>query len=130
MSKLLIHKTARKVRKEIESISRYSDLACMCAIASAKLFKVLNENKIEAKLAVCHYPDGGHCFLVFNDHIIDITATQFSKHNKPIEIVPIKMVNNIEYWDLKDAKIFTDLNSFVKFLKRNSWDDEQIPYNL
>lgn len=67
------------------------DLAGMCAIASGYLHHLFNQLGIESYLCVNHE----HCFVIANDHIVDITATQYGL--KPITIVEVNKANQ-EFW--------------------------------
>jgi hypothetical protein len=70
---------------------RKDDLSCMCGIASATLSKILKRFKnCNVQLINGRFIDKrwhtptwfDHCWVQYNDHIIDITATQFGIHNK------------------------------------------------
>lgn len=53
------------------------NLQGMCAIASSELHTKLNALGIQSTLAMARNSDFSHVFLLIEDHILDITATQF-----------------------------------------------------
>lgn len=84
MNKDLILRTAMKVRRWAEAVAEGSymegDLNGMCAKASAELWRQLNILGITAQICVwiCHEDkESTHVFLTVEDHVLDVTATQF-----------------------------------------------------
>lgn len=79
----------------------HDDLRGMCAVASAELFRRLEENQIGAVFA-CN-PD--HCFVVCKDYyLLDITASQFGQD----DVVVIEDYESIDavnypYWQVSDS---------------------------
>jgi hypothetical protein len=62
--------------KQISPLPPYK-LSGVCGIASYSLYRVYREHKYNAKLACGSFKDWPHAFLICDDFIIDITATQF-----------------------------------------------------
>ncbi len=79
----------------------HDDLRGMCAVASAELFRRLEENQIGAVFA-CN-PD--HCFIVCKDYyLLDVTASQFGED----DVVLIQDYESIDpvnypYWQVSDC---------------------------
>lgn len=73
------------------------DLCCMCAVASMALKKALEREGIHSDLVVGEYDGFCHCWLEWQNYIVDITATQFNLKRK-IHIVSTntKLYNKIE----------------------------------
>jgi hypothetical protein len=99
------------------------DLSCMCAIASATLYNVLNKNGYrQIKLYQGKFNGDTHCWVEdARNNIIDITATQFRIYNyviRPVEIINKNHNLRIHY----DNKILIpSLNSEII----QDWPDEQ-----
>jgi hypothetical protein len=98
---LFAYATRRKfeaVNKEIGFFP--ADLRGACAIASATLFKVLKDAKYSPEFYCGEsFASGGHCWIVVDNFIVDITATQFGKKNKRVSIVPINNDRKHYSWD-------------------------------
>lgn len=79
---------AAKVRAKMERVAKKErsspDLEGLCARASLILKMELEAKGIRADLALMQdYAFGSHVFLIVEDHILDITATQFSRNKWP-----------------------------------------------
>ena len=75
-----IKRIANNVRKWAENnrgkFKVKENLTGMCGIASYELFKRLSRAKLKPTLCHSYF---GHAFIECNKHIIDVTATQFTK---------------------------------------------------
>jgi len=115
---------AKEVRSWAESLANKkpfayeSDLCGLCAIASAKLHKELKKQKIASEIHIGY----GHVFLVVENHIVDVTATQFGLKEK----VVIKPNVGIEESHWKGLYIFKSARSLRMAQKRDGWPREQI----
>lgn len=100
------------------------DLCGLCAIAAAKLCYELRSNGYDAVIA---FSSVGymtyHAFVILDDHIIDITATQFQQQS--VVIKPISEAENNYYWRV--YKVFTTTGEFIKYLTKIAWCPEQMP---
>lgn len=93
----------------------------MCAIASAKLFSLLEDAGYDdVQIAV----NGAHAFVIYGKQIIDVTASQFG-YDK-IVIMPLSKVGSSEYFWRAD-KTFKSVHAFVEFQKKIEWSQDQIP---
>jgi hypothetical protein len=90
-----------------------------CAIASAQLFRELKRAGIDSTIHL-HEGDGPcHCFVVVDDHVVDVTATQFDEFvDKEIVILPKSKAEKYDFYttcetfnypnDLRDYQLDTD----------------------
>lgn len=72
----------------------FDDLNGMCAIASMRLFDNLSRNGVPCEIGLNNRDGDGHCFVIVDDHAVDVTATQFGC--PPIFIEPIKAAKKIK----------------------------------
>jgi hypothetical protein len=97
------------------------DLCGMCAIASAELFKHLVHLGYKPEI---HVWEGGwtaHCFVIVEDHVCDVTATQFGLHD-----VILEHVKEAEQWrHYASQHQFDSVESFVAWQKKVKWARHQ-----
>lgn len=93
------------------------DLAGMCAIASGYLHRLFNNAGIESFLCVNHQ----HCFVIANNHIIDITATQYGL--KPVTIVDIEIADQ-EFWFIEQK--FKTQEGLLEYQFDAGWPFDQM----
>lgn len=111
MNNMLV-KIARAARKEMEDfaenhndIGSPHDLGCYCAISSYFLRYLARNFGYHLKMVegAAFEPNDirytNHCWLVYNDKVIDITATQFGCQKK----VNIVNVGNINYYEIRKS---------------------------
>jgi hypothetical protein len=98
-----------------------------CAFGAVFLFDALREKGLTPKLAVAEDDDdSGHCFVLCEGHVVDVTATQFGK--EAVEIVPVARVSESE-WFWVPQRLFSATTEFVDFLDEAEWPEYQIPYD-
>ena len=99
------------------------DLCGMCGIAAARLFTNLQDAGYQPQLAMRNSSYDGHCFVIVDGFIVDVTATQFGL--KPVEIVPLlpKPKRPI-FW--RETSLFDSVQQLVVRQKRSGWPDDQI----
>lgn len=94
-------------------------LECFCAICSYALWKYLRKKKIASKFVLGDYRGYDHCFLIIEDYVVDITATQFGLSE--LEIVEFEGSDYDYYKSNQDAVNHVNLD----------WPKDQSPkYNL
>ena len=94
-----------------------------CAISAAQLFRELQRAKIAAEL---HYVSG-HCFVVVDDHVVDVTATQFSEFSR--ERVLIRHTKELaDLWFYQTDKIFLYPTELRDHQLKEKWPRKQIAY--
>jgi hypothetical protein len=97
------------------------NLCGWCAISAAELFRQLKREKIDAEL---HYVSG-HCFVVVEDYIVDVTATQFREFEKVnINIIHIKEAE--QHWYYQTMKVFTTAAGLREHQLKERWPRKQI----
>lgn len=100
-----------------------TDLCGMCAIASAKLFEALEQLGYKPTIAIAECEDdAAHCYIVCNDHVLDITSSQFGM--EPIEIVHEKLACDLWFWNTKI--ILYSVDELIKYQKKTRWPKYQL----
>lgn len=141
-----LKKIATAARREMERFVRKhdrlnaDDLTCYCAISS--YFLIMLGRKFGYKLIFVEGTafvgnmkqlakdlksgemqlsevDSNHCWVEYEDAIIDLTATQFNRQVKKVHIVN---TNDTEYFSMNK-------NNQAKANLRSGWPDEQSPYS-
>lgn len=120
---------ANKVRTWAEKYAAKNDfsddLTGMCAIASAKLSRALTDAGIAHEIHL--FNDWGcHVFLVVDDHVLDVTATQFFEF-KNIKIVfrPLRMIDIEKCYYYKSSKKFSSAKELRAHQIKTSWPIHQ-----
>lgn len=126
-----------EVRKTMEQVrdwcmnNRYAinsrgydrDLCGMCCIASARLFESLQSLGYSPVLAISEGKYGSaHCFIVLDDLVLDITATQFNA--EAISIVHEKLAE--QHWWWIATKLFYSVDALVKYQRRVGFPKHQL----
>lgn len=113
------------VKKEYD-LEEDHDMSCYCLISSVELYQRLVKAGYTPKI---HVAQDYHVFLSLDRHIVDITATQFTRYyHKPVEIV--HMLHKASYqphWQMDET--FTDLNVFLETCETGNdrWPSDQLP---
>lgn len=124
---ITIKKIAEQVRKWTENKADKANynpdsLCGWCAIASAELFTRLQSAGITAEIHI----NSGHTFVIADDYIVDITATQFTEfENKPVVILHLKEVDEEENWYYTDTKIFKSVKKLHAYQVKEKWPAKQ-----
>ncbi len=129
----LVRSTAESVRYWAEGraagTASEDDLNGWCAIASAELWRQLSAKGIVAEIhsweddkACCHV------FLVVDDHVVCVTATQFSAMNAPT--VYIEHVKEAERWPwYHSAYVFKTPEELIRWQKKTRWVSHQVAWS-
>ena len=99
------------------------NLCGWCAISAAQLFRELRREGIDAEL---HYVSG-HCFVSVDDHIVDVTATQFTKFEQ-IEINIMHHKEAGDYWYYQTEETFDNPTKLRDHQIKNRWPKREICY--
>lgn len=102
-----------------------ADLNGYCAICSGKLWEALNVVGINSKLVVSDDGDSAHVFLVLQDYVLDVTATQFKEFKKR-RVVLLHECEAEAFWFYKPCASFDTLARLRKYQIKNNWPLEQI----
>jgi ribosomal protein S21 len=108
-----------------------SDLNGWCAKASAQLFRELQEEGIPAEIHMWawHNDESAHVFVVVEDHVVDVTATQFRQFvNKPVVIMHKREAEAYEFY--RTERVFADADELRKHQKKTRWPAEQVAYEV
>lgn len=128
-----VRKHARAVRSWTEQYATEHNfsprLTCLCAVASAKLHERFIQHNIKASIGMAHddMVNFSHVFIIVEDSLVDITATQFGNHPK----VTIKKLIDARklafthwYWDINYQ--FDSSKSLYDYQQSTKWPVEQI----
>ena len=132
MSLDLIKQVATQVRywaeARAEGTRAEGDLNGMCAIASAELWRhlMLLGFRLEIHVWLCPMDgESSHVFLVVDDHVVDITATQFSELRE--HIVYIAHKREAERWEwYQTMEVFDTPKDLVRWQKKTKWPADQV----
>ena len=119
---------AERVRKWTEAKAEKANynphnLCGWCAISAAQLFRELKRAHIDAEL---HYVSG-HCFVVVDDHVVDVTATQFGPFNH-VKILILHVKEAEQHWYYQTAKVFKYPTELREHQLKERWPNKQIAY--
>jgi hypothetical protein len=98
-----------------------ADLECACAVSSYTLYRALRARGISASFVqgFFEHESEDHCWVRINEHIVDITACQFSRQ---FPAVFITTVDDSRYSPCRaDREALRDINT--------NWPTEQTPRN-
>jgi hypothetical protein len=98
-----------------------------CAIASGELHKRLLKAKVRAELHMALDEIGCHVYVVVEDHVVDVTATQFRefKHD-PVVIKHHKEIDHL--WFYQSGEVFHSARDLRKYQLREGWPNNQVAY--
>ena len=105
------------------------DLNGMCAIAAMKLFDDLTQQGFAAHIAINNRVNMGHCFVIVDNHVVDVTATQFGKETvffKPLADAKNTVPSRFEPSPWKFTKLHDSIETFRKHLKKSGWPKHQV----
>jgi hypothetical protein len=98
------------------------DLACYCAIASAKFSVLLEKVGIKHRIGYAYASIGGHMFILVNNWIVDVTATQFSETEK----ILVRHAHATRLpWYHRVKQTFVSARTLIKWQQKNGWPDDQ-----
>lgn len=104
---------------------RPDDLGGWCAIASGKLFTELKKENFKPVMAHDH---DGHFFVLVEDHVVCVTATQFMTFkNVPVLLKHENEMAGVKYYEVDD--IYEDIMEVRKYQKKHRWPSDQIIYS-
>lgn len=134
MSMDLVKQVAMEVRywAEARAEGTYSqgDLNGMCAKATAELWRALVRLGFTPEIHMWLCPmdmETAHVFLVVDDHVVDVTATQFSKMRDHIVYIEHKRI--AEQWDWYQSQtVFKTPEELIRNQKKNKWPADQVAY--
>jgi hypothetical protein len=105
-----------------------NDLCGWCAICAAELHRQLTVAGITSEIHSHNSVWGSHCYVAVEDHIVDVTATQFSEFsNQPVVILHTREAQ--AYWFYQSDEFFTSADNLRIWQKRNKWPKHQLAYS-
>jgi hypothetical protein len=104
------------------------DLKGWCAIAAGELWHRLKKVGIKSNICMStHDYTGSHCFLLVEDHILDVTATQFEDfEDKKVVVMHSKEAEIHEIYRVE--KVFDTGKELRLYQDRNRWPSKQLCY--
>lgn len=123
----IINKLGREVRRWALNQGAHPSLGEWCAICSGELAKRLEEHGIKPEVRISVDGDNNaHVFLALDDHIIDITATQFVEYrDRPVVIMHEREATE---WYHEAVDFVPHYKMLKKYQKKNGWVKEQIAW--
>ena len=131
-TKTLVKSIASQCRQWVEDRDQLErnpsgSLGGWCAIAAAHLWRELQRKGIEAAIGYANMTFSCHCYVIVDDHVLDITATQFNEF-RDTSIVFVHEREAAIYKFYNTTETFSDARALRKFQKKNRWPVEQICY--
>lgn len=120
---------ATDVRYWAEARADRIDLSGMCAIASAELHKRLTAEGIPCEIHLWYWEEdeSAHVYCVVDDHVVDVTATQFGPfRNTPVMIMHHRIAEEHVFYQTRE--IFRDAVSLRRMQKRTRWPAMQVAF--
>lgn len=103
------------------------DLTGWCAIASAYLFRELKKAGIDAEIHLYEGHRYCHAYVVVDDHVVDVTATQFKPFSKtPVVILHHKEAAQHEFY--YGSQVFYFPSNLRDYQLRHGWPKEQVAF--
>lgn len=130
-----VHSIAQDVRLWAEGRAQsdensYASLVGYCAIASAKLFSELQKKGFDPEIHIWVHgllPDA-HVFIILEDHVVDITATQFRDfEQETVVIMHVKEAEAFKHWH--SILSFDSVKELIAYQKKTRWPRDQIAYS-
>lgn len=122
-----IQARADRDEERLRGDTTVSDLNGWCAIASASLFAALKRAGIAATIKLFRGGFGSHVFLEVDDHVVDITATQFREfRSQEVVILHSREAQVYEFYNPEHE--FFSPESLRKHQQKVGWPRDQIAY--
>jgi hypothetical protein len=103
-----------------------NDLMGWCAIAAAELHKRLIQAGFNSEIRMWN-DFGCHCYCVVDDHVVDVTATQFDEYkNVPVLITHCKEAEVHMYH--RGSLVFATPDELRTYQQKTRWPSQQIAY--
>lgn len=101
------------------------DLDGMCAIASSHLWFLFQDAGFKPTIAHAHCAGlGGHVFVVLDDEVWDVTATQFAKAIPTVVNMPLEVASRSR-WYWKPERTFASPAELREKQLELGWPDHQ-----
>lgn len=123
---------AQRVRNWCQEKAEWSeynadDLNGWCAIAAAQLHRELAKRDIKSDIHMYDQYGDCHVFVVVDDHVIDVTATQFREfRHKPVVLLHQKEADNYRFY--RSDRVFNSVQALRAHQYADGWNSRQIAY--
>jgi hypothetical protein len=127
--KQTIEAIATDVRYWAEGRSQREDLGGWCAIASAQLYRELVKEGFTPEIHMWSWQRdaSAHVFVVVEDHVVDVTATQFKQfRDKPVVIMHCREAEAYTFYQTVD--VFKTADALRAHQKRTRWLAAEVAY--
>jgi hypothetical protein len=105
-------RAAKKVRSQLEKKTYPHNLAGMCGIGSSALLQELRGQGLPGVIV----ENNSHCFVVSNNFVVDVTASQFGFHR--VVVWPVKEAIHLSpIW--RNKRTFKTLSHFRNHQKKH-----------
>jgi hypothetical protein len=106
------------------------NLSGWCGIAAAELSRKLSLAGIENKIGLYENERGYFChaFVLVEDHVVDVTATQFSEINRKQKVVILHQKESEQYEFYTIHQSFSAPDEFRDYQIKKHWPSDQIAY--
>lgn len=105
--------------------SHRDDLCGYCAIASARLWSLLRSQGIPAELHEAETALGNHVFVVVDDHLVDVTATQFQDYRDQSVVICHRRWADHQWW-WRTVRVHESAADLRRHQSRVGWPRNQI----
>lgn len=129
-----------KNRRSVETIARHvrawaldqagvyeRDLCGWCGICSAELWRRLTRAGVDSRIHLHNSDWESHVFLVVDDHIVDVTATQFTEFRQ----VPVVIIPEFEgkaYSFYSTVEVFNTAEELRRHQLKTKWPKMQVAF--
>ena len=113
--------------EEQATFGEHDDLNGWCAKASAELHRRLTKAGIASEIHMWTWEqdESAHVYVVVEDHVVDVTASQFKQFRK--QRVVLMHCREAEVFDFYQSKeIFKCADSLRRQQKRDRWPSNQV----
>lgn len=123
---------AQRVRNWCQEKADWSDynaddLNGWCAIAAGQLHRELSKLGIRSTIHMYDQYGECHVFVVVDDHVVDVTATQFREFShKPVVLMHMKEAEVYEFY--RSDRIFDSVHALRQHQRADGWNSRQIAY--
>lgn len=109
------------------TFGREDDLAGWCAKASAELHRRLQKMDIDSEIHMWYWDrdDSAHVFLVVDDYVVDVTASQFSQFKDMlVNIMHVRLAEVYTFY--QSAEMFTSADTLRRVQRKRKWPHDQV----
>lgn len=120
---------AGRVRKWTEAVAKGNHgehtLCGYCAISAAEMFRQLSKSGFKPKIHAWRENSGmSHVYVVLDDHVVDVTATQFDELARVKSFIAHQ--KEAERWKwYQSGFIFNDVQELINWQERSGWPSYQ-----